>query len=109
MPLYEYECTACHHRFEKIEKFTAPTKRACPKCGKAAKRILAASAFQFKGSGWYVTDYGRGKPSASPEPGKSDTKTESTTGAAASGKTSGNGSGKGTAPSSDKGTSAKKD
>jgi putative FmdB family regulatory protein len=65
VPLYEYECSVCHHRFEKIESFSAPKKRECPKCGKEAKRVLAAPAIQFKGSGWYVTDYGRGSSSAS--------------------------------------------
>lgn len=65
MPLYEYECTACHHRFEKIESFSSPDNHACPVCGKKAERTLAAPAFQFKGSGWYVTDYGRGSSSRS--------------------------------------------
>ncbi len=59
MPLYEYECSSCHHRFEKIESFSASEKKECPKCGKVAKRLLAAPAIQFKGSGWYVTDYAR--------------------------------------------------
>ncbi len=59
MPLYEYECSVCHHRFEKIESFSAPAEQQCPKCGETAKRLLAAPAIQFKGSGWYVTDYAR--------------------------------------------------
>jgi len=59
VPLYEYECSSCHHRFEKIESFSASEKKECPKCGKVANRLLAAPAIQFKGSGWYVTDYGR--------------------------------------------------
>ncbi|MDE3136773.1 MAG: zinc ribbon domain-containing protein [Acidobacteriota bacterium] len=59
MPLYEYECSHCHHRFEKIESFSASEKKECPKCGKVAKRVLAPSAIQFKGSGWYVTDYAK--------------------------------------------------
>jgi putative FmdB family regulatory protein len=58
VPLYEYECVSCHHRFEKIESYSAPEKRKCPKCGKVAGRVLTAPAIQFKGSGWYVTDYG---------------------------------------------------
>jgi putative FmdB family regulatory protein len=57
VPLYEYLCSKCGHRFEKIENHTASTKKKCPKCGAKAERVLAASAFQFKGSGWYVTDY----------------------------------------------------
>ncbi len=59
MPLYEYECEKCGERFEKIEKFTAPHTKTCPKCGGKAERRLAPSAIQFKGSGWYVTDYAR--------------------------------------------------
>jgi putative FmdB family regulatory protein len=59
--LYEYECSKCGTRFEKIEKVNAPHRQKCPKCGARAERLLAAPAIQFKGSGWYVTDYaGRG-------------------------------------------------
>ena len=57
MPLYEYECVKCGHRFEKIESSSASTTKKCPKCGAKAERLLAAPAIQFKGSGWYVTDY----------------------------------------------------
>lgn len=57
MPLYEYECTKCGHRFEKIENVGASETKKCPKCGAKAERLLAAPAIQFKGSGWYVTDY----------------------------------------------------
>lgn len=57
MPLYEYECTKCGHRFEKIESVGASETKKCPKCGAKAVRLLAAPAIQFKGSGWYVTDY----------------------------------------------------
>jgi putative FmdB family regulatory protein len=66
LPLYEYKCVKCGHRFEKIESLSAPTTQKCPKCGKKAERQLAAPAIQFKGSGWYVTDYG-GKSSSSGE------------------------------------------
>ena len=62
MPLYEYECSK-GHRFEKIESYSAKTVQKCPKCGARAKRLIAAPAIQFKGSGWYVTDYA-GKKSA---------------------------------------------
>ena len=58
MPLYEYKCVKCGHRFEKIESLSAPTTQKCPKCGKKAERQLSSPAIQFKGSGWYVTDYG---------------------------------------------------
>lgn len=65
MPLYEYKCVKCGHRFERIEKLSAPTTQKCPKCGKKAERQLSSPAIQFKGSGWYVTDYGgkKGAPS----------------------------------------------
>lgn len=66
MPLYEYECTKCRHRFEKIESVDSSATKKCPKCGARAERLLASPAIQFKGSGWYVTDYaGKG---ASREP-----------------------------------------
>ena len=63
MPLYEYKCVKCGHRFEKIESVNASETKKCPKCGARAPRMASAPAIQFKGSGWYVTDYG-GKNSA---------------------------------------------
>lgn len=57
MPLYEYECVKCGHRFEKIESASASATKKCPQCGGKAERLLAAPAIQFKGSGWYITDY----------------------------------------------------
>ncbi len=71
MPLYEYLCDHCHHKFERIDKFTARQTRKCPKCGGKAKRQLAAPAIQFKGAGWYVTDYG-GKSGGESKSEKSD-------------------------------------
>jgi putative FmdB family regulatory protein len=73
MPLYEYECGACGHRFEIIQKFSDGPPDACPKCGKGPlQRLLSSPAIQFKGTGWYVTDYaGKGKSSDS---SKSDAK-----------------------------------
>ena len=65
MPLYEYKCDKCGHRFEKIEKHSASEMKKCPKCGAHAPRQLSAPGIQFKGSGWYVTDYG-GKSSSAP-------------------------------------------
>ena len=59
MPLYEYQCKKCNHTFEKIQKFSDPLVKECPKCGGAVEQLLSAPAIQFKGSGWYVTDYGR--------------------------------------------------
>ena len=60
MPLYEYDCQACHHRFERIQRVSAPPVQECPSCGGEVRRLLSAPALQFKGSGWYVTDYGKG-------------------------------------------------
>ena len=59
MPLYEYECKKCHHRFEKIQKFSDPHVRKCPECGGPIEQVISAPAVQFKGSGWYVTDYAK--------------------------------------------------
>ena len=67
MPLYEYKCGKCGHRFEKIETVSASETKKCPKCGAKAERQLAAPAIQFKGSGWYVTDYAGKSPSAAPK------------------------------------------
>jgi len=65
LPLYEYKCVKCGHRFEKIESLSASEVKKCPQCGGRAERQLAPSAIQFKGTGWYVTDYAR-KSSAPP-------------------------------------------
>jgi putative FmdB family regulatory protein len=60
MPLYEYECGACGHRFERIQKFSDPPVEECPNCGKkSVQKLMSSPAIQFKGSGWYITDYAR--------------------------------------------------
>jgi putative FmdB family regulatory protein len=59
VPLYEYQCKKCGHRFERIQKFSDPLVKKCPECGAAVEQLLSAPAVQFKGSGWYVTDYAR--------------------------------------------------
>jgi putative FmdB family regulatory protein len=58
VPLYEYQCKKCKHKFEKIQKFSDPPVKKCPECGGAVEKLLHAPAVQFKGTGWYVTDYG---------------------------------------------------
>jgi putative FmdB family regulatory protein len=63
MPLYEYECKKCGHRFEKIQKFSDKMVKKCPECGGHVEQMISAPAVQFKGSGWYVTDYAK-KPSS---------------------------------------------
>jgi putative FmdB family regulatory protein len=57
VPLYEYRCKNCGHTFEKIQSFSAPDEKECPVCHSEVERLISASAFQFKGSGWYVSDY----------------------------------------------------
>jgi putative FmdB family regulatory protein len=71
MPLYEYQCQACDNRFELIQKFSDPPAEACPVCGGAVRKLLSSPAIQFKGSGWYITDYARkGSDGSKAEPGK---------------------------------------
>ncbi len=57
MPIYEYECRKCGHRFERIQKVSDRRVRTCPECKGRVERLLSAPAIQFKGTGWYVTDY----------------------------------------------------
>ena len=71
MPLYEYQCEKCKRRTEKIEKVDGPHLKKCPHCGGKVERLTSAPAIQFKGSGWYVTDYA-GKKSAGTDSGPSD-------------------------------------
>jgi putative FmdB family regulatory protein len=75
VPLYEYQCPACGHRFETIQKFSDPPLKECPKCGGLIEKLQSAPAFQFKGSGWYITDYAR-KDAASPDAAKSESKSD---------------------------------
>lgn len=79
MPLYEYQCTKCQHKFELLQRFSDPQVTACPRCGGEVQQMISASMVQFKGSGWYATDYAR-KSSPSPSNGskKSESKPEST-------------------------------
>jgi len=77
VPLYEYRCTACNHRFEKIQSFNSPELSECPVCQGKLERPLSAPAFQFKGAGWYVTDYA-GKGGSKSSPAKSGETTTST-------------------------------
>jgi putative FmdB family regulatory protein len=72
MPLYEYQCEQCNHRFEVIRKFSDPPVETCPKCGGPVRKLMSSPAIQFKGSGWYITDYAK-KDSA---PAKSETRSE---------------------------------
>ncbi len=67
MPLYEYECTACHRRTEKIQKFSDPELTVCPYCGGKLERTITAAAFSFQGGGWYKDGYGSTRPVSSGE------------------------------------------
>ncbi len=111
MPLYEYECDVCAHRFELIQKFTDPPPAACPKCGGAVTKLLSSPAIQFKGSGFYLTDYGRSgskSDSANAKSGKnesgssSDGESKSSEGKSSDSKSS-------ESKSSDSGSSSKSD
>jgi putative FmdB family regulatory protein len=79
MPLYEYQCDACGHRFERIQKFSDPPVEACPACGGSVRKLISSPAIQFKGSGFYITDYAKsgqsgkdGKADAATTPGATD-------------------------------------
>ncbi|MBP7865517.1 MAG: zinc ribbon domain-containing protein [Acidobacteria bacterium] len=72
MPIYEYRCNVCGN-FEQIQKMSDDPLSVCPGCGGRVERLLSAPAFQFKGSGWYITDYAR-KNSPSPSPAPSENK-----------------------------------
>ena len=72
MPLYEYKCVKCGRRTEKIESVAGPHLRKCPHCGGKVEAMISAPAIQFKGSGWYVTDYAGKKPGADAGSGKDE-------------------------------------
>jgi len=69
MPLYEYECTACHRRTEKIQKFSDAELTICPYCSGPLERTITAPAFQFAGGGWYKDGYGSAKPATGGDSG----------------------------------------
>jgi len=76
MPNYEYLCKKCGHRFEQIRKFSDKQLRKCPECGGVIEQVISAPAVQFKGSGWYVTDYAK-KGAASASSSSSSSENES--------------------------------
>jgi putative FmdB family regulatory protein len=94
MPLYEYQCEACAHRFEVIQKYSDAPIETCPRCNGAVRKLLSSPAIQFKGSGWYITDYARAGKSDSSSSGASGSSSEksekiekSDSGSSASGET----------------------
>ncbi len=75
MPIYEYECLQCGKRTEVLQRMGEGPIAACPACGGEVKKLISSPAFQFKGSGWYVTDYG-GKKGGGGSEGKAEGKSE---------------------------------
>jgi putative FmdB family regulatory protein len=96
MPLYEYECTACHRRTEKIQKFSDPELTDCPHCGGRLERTVTAPAFNFAGGGWYKDLYSSTKPTGASV--SSDSSAASTTSSTANSSTSSEGSKPAAAP-----------
>ena len=84
MPLYEYECFLCGHRFERIQRVGDDPVADCPECGGSVRRLLGVPALQFKGSGWYVTDYGKGTGGRAGEKPREKSSSEDSAPAAAS-------------------------
>jgi putative FmdB family regulatory protein len=76
MPIYEYECRRCGHRFELIQKFSDAPRKRCPECKGAVDRLISPPAIRFKGTGWYVTDYADKKQPPEKEKGESTADTE---------------------------------
>jgi len=105
MPLYEYRCDACGHQFEKIQRFSDDPISVCPNCGAGpVVKLLSSPAIQFKGSGWYITDYarkGKGGENATPASTSSGAAKSETPGASTPAATQ--------SSSSDSSTSTKKD
>ena len=92
MPLYEYKCGSCGNVFEVIQKFSDQPLTVHESCGGALERLISTSALQFKGSGWYVNDYGKGnskEPKPKADGSQSESKTEKSNGSHASADSSG--------------------
>jgi putative FmdB family regulatory protein len=115
MPLYEFECEACKKRFERIQKFTDPNPEPCPACGKGPIRKLPSSpAIQFKGSGFYITDYAKkssseassGSKSSSDKSGGDSKSSDSKSGDSGSTSTSSSSTPASTSSSTDSGSSS---
>lgn len=77
MPIYEYQCQSCGHAFETMQRLADAPLTLCPKCEGPLKKLISAPAFQFKGSGWYVTDYSRSGGGKSGSGGEAGGKSES--------------------------------
>lgn len=84
MPLYEYQCTRCGRRVEKIQSFSAEPLRVCEECGGPLEKLISAPAIQFKGSGWYITDYSKKSSTPASNGSSSSAAAESSSGSAGS-------------------------
>jgi putative FmdB family regulatory protein len=93
MPLYEYQCDACASKFERIQKFSDPPVEICPKCGGGVRKLLSSPAIQFKGSGWYITDYAKKSASKNDTGKSSSSSSDSASGGTSSSSSDGGGSG----------------
>lgn len=108
MPLYEYRCKDCGHQFEKIQSYSAPDEKECPVCHGPVERLISASSVQFKGSGWYATDYASKskraamKASADGESKSSETKSTDKPASTSSSDSSGSSSSASSTPSTSK-------
>ena len=77
MPIYEYECRKCKHRFEIIQKVSDRVLKKCEKCKGRVERLISSPAIQFKGTGWYVTDYAKKESKSDSDSSRSDSKSTS--------------------------------
>jgi putative FmdB family regulatory protein len=91
MPLYEYECTSCHRRTEKIQKYSDADLTLCPHCGGPLERTITAAAISFKGGGWYKDGYASAKPDAPSGNGDSAAPAASSDACSSSGESSSSG------------------
>ncbi|MDE3223901.1 MAG: hypothetical protein KGO52_00985 [Nitrospirota bacterium] len=112
MPIYEYVCQSCQHRFEVKQKMSDPSVDSCPRCGQPVTKVISAPAIMFKGTGWYVTDYsdklkppGQSESAGKPSNGQSEQKKDQTATPAAPAAGSSE-SAPAAAPSSSSGTSS---
>lgn len=77
MPIYQYQCQACGHELEEMQKLGEPPHKKCPKCGQMSlNKTISAVGFQLKGSGWYASGYTKSAPDTKEDAGKSENKTE---------------------------------
>ncbi len=91
MPIYEYQCEECEHKFDMLQKITAEPLKECPECGGPVHKLISSTSFILKGGGWYATEYGKNRPpkeekkksTTKPDKKEQKTKTEATKTAAA--------------------------